>query len=105
MQVSLGHHDWRVLRAVLRNKGRPALGRSLRLDMTRRTQDGSFLTNLVRNGLLKVFSEGQTPFESAFILTDLGTHAAEYGVYDVDWETLKALTNGDDGKKPAAKRR
>jgi hypothetical protein len=98
MQVQLGHHDWRVLRHVLRNRGRPVPGKELRLEMSRGTKDGSFLTNLVRHGLLAVAAEGNTPFDSTFRLTALGKHAAEYGVYEVDWATLKALKDGPEGR-------
>src|SRR4051812_19662409 len=101
MQVPLGHHDWRVLRHVVRKKGRPVHGRDLRLEMSRKTKDGSFRTALVRQGLLVVEAEGETPFESTYRLTELGKHAAEYGVFEVDWATLKALKEGSEEPEEA----
>lgn len=89
MQISVKHSDWRVLRTLVRAKGRPVVGSKLRLEMSRLTKDGSFLTTLVRDGLLKVAAPADTPFTATYTLTDLGKEAAEYGVYDVDWEALK----------------
>ncbi|MDB5311839.1 MAG: hypothetical protein JWO38_6041, partial [Gemmataceae bacterium] len=53
-------------------------GRTLRLEMNRRTRDGSFLTTLVRQGLLEVVTAGETPFDATYRLTERGKHAAEY---------------------------
>lgn len=89
MQVTLGHHDWRVLRAVVRAKGKPVHGRILRLDMSRKTKDGTFLVRLVENGLLVVSRAADDPFEATYVLTPPGKEAAEFGVYDVVWEDLK----------------
>lgn len=89
MEVKLSHHDWRALRRVARGKGKPVVGRELRLDKTRSTQDGSFLTRLVDDGLLGVSHPAPDPFESKYILTALGREAAEFGVYNVEWEVLK----------------
>lgn len=89
MQVSMNSSDWRVLRVVVRAKGRPVPGSKLRLEMSRRTKDGSFLTDLVNQGLLAVAAPADTPFASSYTLTELGKEAAEYGVYEVDWATLK----------------
>lgn len=91
MQVNLNHYDWRVLREVKRAKKKPVVGSKLRLEMSRRTKDGEFLTDLVRLELLQVAQKGKTPFESTFLLTDLGEHAAEYGVYDIPLEKFKEL--------------
>lgn len=90
MEVKLSHHDWRVLRRVARAKGKPVIGRELRMDMLRRTHDGSFLTRLVEDGLLGVSHSAADPFEAKYILTKLGREAAEYGVYDVPWEVFKS---------------
>lgn len=90
MEVSLTHSDWRVLRQVLRTR-RPAVGRTLRMDMSRRSKDGAFLTALVRYGLLTEVTPGETPFDSTYSLTELGRHAAEYGVYEVEWEEYKRM--------------
>jgi DNA-binding HxlR family transcriptional regulator len=88
MEVSLNNSDWRVLRQVLRAR-RPARGSTLRLEMTRRTKTGAFLTALVRYGLLQVATPGETPFDATYTLTELGKHAAEYGIYEVAWEEYK----------------
>jgi hypothetical protein len=93
MQVPVHQFEWRVLRQVLRSK-KPPPGSSLRLEMTRRTRDGEHLVPLVRLGLLKVEAKGKTPVESTYTLTDRGKHAAEYGVYDIEFEEYKAATNG-----------
>ena len=93
MQVPLPSMDWRVLRQVLRSK-KPSPGSSLRLEMTRRTKDGTFLEPLVRLGLLKIAARGKTPHDSTYTITDRGEHAAEYGVLDIDFEEYKAATNG-----------
>lgn len=89
MEVKLSHHDWRVLRRVARAKGKPVGGRELRMEMTRRTQDGSFLNNLVGDGLLVVAQSAEDPFEVKYVLTQKGRDAAEYGVYDLPWEIFK----------------
>lgn len=89
MQVNVSHADWQVLRTVLRSK-KPSPGSSLRLAMTRRTRDGSFLADLVRMGMLKVESKNKDPFEATYSLTERGKHAAEYGVFEIDWEEYKA---------------
>lgn len=95
MQISVHHLEWRVLRQVARTK-KPSLGSTLRLEMNRRTKDGSFLTKLVKQGLLSVSPKG-TPFESTYALTELGKHAAEYGVYDVSWEQYKEQSHAARG--------
>lgn len=71
-----------VLRQALRTH-RPAPGHSLRMDRSRRTRDGSFLTALVRLDLLQVAAPGETPFAARCVLTALGKHAAEYGTFMV----------------------
>lgn len=93
MEVPVSHSDWRVLRQALRSR-RPAPGHSLRLDMTRRTKDGEFLTALVRFGLLTVAARGETPFDATYTLTERGKQAAEYGLYEIAWEEYKALCAG-----------
>ena len=80
--LPVAHFEWQVLRAVRRSR-KPAAGRALRLAPTRRTRDGSFLTNLVESGLLKrVTGTAETPFDATYALTELGEHAAEYGECD-----------------------
>lgn len=101
MEVSLSHYDWRVIRQVLRTR-KPSTGHSLRLDMSRRTKDGTFLDGLVHWDLLQLVSAGDTPLDSTYALTERGKYAAEYGVYQIDWEEYKALA----GKaKPEAEKR
>ena len=93
MQVAVPHLEWRVLRQVARTR-KPSDGQSLRLEMTRRTKDGTFLTDLVRQGLLEINAKGKTPFEARYQLTERGKHAAEYGVFEVEWEEYKQLKQG-----------
>lgn len=100
MEVALSPMDWRILRQVLRGR-KPTPGTQLRLDMSRRTKDGTFLTDLVRLGLLQVAEPGGTPFAATYTLTDLGRHAAEYGTYEVDWEEYKTRLR-DPAPAPAA---
>jgi hypothetical protein len=73
------HFEWQVLRTVKRGKT-PPTGRSLRLVPSRRTKDGSFLTDLVEQGLLtRVTGTAAAPFEATYALTEKGEHAAEFG--------------------------
>lgn len=77
------HFEWQVLRTVKRSKS-PPTGRALRLVPSRRTKDGSFLTDLVEQGLLtRVTGTGAKPFEATYALTERGEHAAEYGECDM----------------------
>lgn len=41
-------------------------------------------------GLLVVTQPDPNPFEAKYTLTDLGREAAEFGVFEMDWETFKA---------------
>jgi DNA-binding HxlR family transcriptional regulator len=66
--------------------------------MSRRTKDGSFLTALVNQGLLEVVTDGETPFDATYRLTERGKHAAEYGVYEIDWTEYKAQTERAKGE-------
>src|SRR5687768_57765 len=73
------HFEWQVLRTVKRAKS-PPTGRALRLVPSRRTKDGSFLTDLVEQGLLtRVTGTAAAPFDATYALTERGEHAAEYG--------------------------
>ena len=90
MQVPINTNDWQVLRQTLRTR-RPTKGLALRMDLRQRTKDGSFLTTLVRHGLLQVVTPGETPFDASYSLTDRGKHAAEFGVYEVDFEEYKTF--------------
>ncbi len=76
------HYTWQVLRTLKRSK-KPLTGRDLRLVPSRKTKDGSFLVELVTEGLLeRVSGNAETPFESTYTLTEKGQHAAEYGEYE-----------------------
>ncbi|MCE9560783.1 MAG: hypothetical protein K8U57_01885 [Planctomycetes bacterium] len=75
----VSHAQWQILRAVKRSR-KPAVGRELRLTPTRATKDGTFLTELVKTGLLtRVTGTERDPFAATYSLTELGKHAAEYG--------------------------
>src|SRR5436305_1362667 len=95
MLFPLPHFQWQVLRAVLRAEaagGPPPLGRELRLTPTRKTKDGTFLDEMIEEGLLAPAGKPATPadgmaddpsqFRTRYKLTELGRHAAEYGEYD-----------------------
>ncbi|MBY0460298.1 MAG: hypothetical protein K2V38_23525, partial [Gemmataceae bacterium] len=61
-------------------------GRTLRLVPSRKTKDGSFLTEMVEEGLLEYASgSGEAPFEATYALTERGKHAAEYGEYEYEF--------------------
>ena len=94
--MNVPHFEWRVLRQVSRSK-KPSLGSSLRLEMSRRTKDGSFLTDLVKQGLLKIETKAKDPFEAYYSLTERGKHAAEYGVFEVEFEEYKKLQAAKGG--------
>lgn len=77
--LPVSHFTWQVLRAAKRSRT-PPTGRSLRLAPTRRTKDGTFLTELVGLGVLaRVTGAAVAPFEATYSLTERGEHAAEYG--------------------------
>ena len=92
--MPISHFTWQVLRAVKRSK-KPPTGKQLRLVPSRRTKDGTFLDELVTEGLLQVAGvddlprdasarEKQMPhqFRTRYKLTSSGEHAAEYGEYE-----------------------
>jgi hypothetical protein len=61
----------------------PPVGRVLRIVPSRRTKDGTFLTDLVEQGLLhRVTGTAAAPFEATYALTERGEYAAEYGECD-----------------------
>jgi hypothetical protein len=92
--VQLAHLHWQILRTVLRAETAgesPPLGRELRISPTRSTKDGTFLDELVAEGLLEPAGKpekgsgepaGPAQFRTRYALTDKGRHAAEYGEYD-----------------------
>ena len=70
--------------ATKRSK-KPSTGRQLRLNRSRYTKDGSFLTALVDAGLLaRVTGSADAPFEATYALTERGQQAAEYGEYEYE---------------------
>lgn len=86
--LAIPHYVWQVLRAVARANGKPVIGHELRLNMARRTKDGSFLTRLVDAGLLaremplvsdERDAKKSLPFRYTYTLTEKGARAAEYG--------------------------
>jgi hypothetical protein len=80
--LPVAHFEWQVLRAVKRSR-RPPAGRALRLAPTRRTKDGTFLTQMVESGLLaRVTGTPDSPFDATYSLTERGEYAAEYGECD-----------------------
>jgi len=82
--VLLKQYTWQSLRILARAKNKPVVGSALRHTPIRRTKDGSFLDELVRVGLIAVArpDPGGDPFAHAYVLTDLGRHAAEYGEFE-----------------------
>ena len=75
----IARFTWQVLRAAKRSKT-PPTGRALRFVRSRRTKDGTFLTELVELGLLShVTGTAAAPFEATYALTARGEHAAEFG--------------------------
>jgi hypothetical protein len=87
----ISHFTWQLLRTVKRAKKKLLLGKDLRIVPSRRTKDGSFLDELVQEGLLEVAStdavtqenkQWPTQFRNRYRLTEKGEHAAEYGEYE-----------------------
>jgi hypothetical protein len=94
--MPISHFTWQVLRAVKRSK-KPPTGRQLRLVPSRKTKDGTFLDELVGDGLLEVVGIDELPagtsdqekrspaqFRTRYKLTTLGEYAAEHGEYERD---------------------
>jgi hypothetical protein len=92
--LPVSHFTWQVLRTVKRSKAAPT-GKQLRVVPTRRTKDGTFLDDLMTQGLLRVVGVDEVPakaplpdsgapvqFRTRYALTPLGEHAAEYGEYN-----------------------
>lgn len=97
MKTDLKPADWKLLRFILRaSRGGNVKGWLCRTDPSRRTKDGTFLTDLVEDGLLK--DDGpcdppgkdepvtqavrdHAPFHRYYQITALGREAAEYGEY------------------------
>lgn len=94
MILQIPHTIWQSLRVIVRNKNKPVLGSALRMNMSRRNKDGSFLTHMVKNGLLSKIGDGN-PFEAKYTLTEAGLFAAEYGEFEVTLEQLVNLKWSD----------
>lgn len=94
MTADLTVHDWKLLRMLVRAKGKPLTGRQLRHTPTAKTRTGAFLGRLVDTGLLAVAAPGPDPFAATYALTPLGRHAAEYGEYEV-WLPGSGRFTGD----------
>ena len=89
MLMPMGTFEWQVLRAILRATPNYPNGRQLRLVPSRRTKDGSFLTDIVNRGLIRVVTKNKDPFEATYALTPLGEYAAEHGEYEAELSSLK----------------
>jgi hypothetical protein len=77
--LPVAHFTWQVLRTIKRST-QPPVGRALRLVPNRRTKDGTFLTELVEQGLLnRVTGAADAPFGATYTLTERGEYAAEFG--------------------------
>ena len=86
----------------MKRSKKPPTGRPLRLDRSRKTKDGSFLTALVEGGLLtRVTGSAEAPFEATYSLTERGQHAAEYGEYEYD---LRPRPPEPESPQPSKKR-
>jgi hypothetical protein len=88
--LPISHFTWQVLRAAKRSR-KPVTGKELRIVPNRRTKDGTFLDELVNDGLLQAVSQDPiapetkrlpVQFRTRYKLTPLGEHAAEYGEYE-----------------------
>src|SRR5215212_3870471 len=95
--MPISHFTWQLLRTLVRNKNKPMTGRQLRVIPTRKTKDGTFLDELVKDGLLEVVGVNDAPpkahgasveapvqFRTLYRLTERGKHAAEYGAYECE---------------------
>ena len=89
---------------MVKRSKKPPTGRTLRLNRSRDTKDGSFLTALVEHGLLThMTGSAEAPFEATYALTEKGQHAAEYGEYEYELKPRSAgpesATNTPETKK------
>lgn len=110
MIIALSHHEWQLLRVIVRveKEKRVPTGRELRVSMSRKTKDGSFLDDLVSRGLISVAAKAQPlvagasqkersepeQFRARYKLTDKGRHAAEYGECEVEFTPGEAKLTG-----------
>lgn len=91
MLVQLAHENWQRLRFLVRTGERT--GRDIRMTMSRKSRDGSYLTQLLNDGLIKVVVPAKDRLDATYALTDLGRLAAEHGEYDKPYSPqIKPLT-------------
>lgn len=86
--------QWQALRAALRyyKQGKHPTGDQLRAYKSAASKDGLFLEKLVAWGLLRVVEESKLgPLDSTYRITVAGGHAAEFGEWEGDPKTWKAL--------------
>ncbi len=110
MIIALAHHEWQLLRVIVRaeKEKRVPTGRELRVSMSRKTKDGTFLDDLVSRDLIAIAEkaphlttgasqqERSEPeqFRTLYKLTDKGRHAAEYGECEVEFTPGEANLTG-----------
>lgn len=108
MTYPISHAIWQTLRVLTRSK-HPVIGRDLRISWTRYTKDGTFLTELIRIGLLnRVSGTDEKPFEATYVLTEAGKYAADYGEYECDRDHIAipaAAPNPPTDAKPEGKQK
>jgi len=80
--IPASHQEWQTCRQLVRLKR--AKGRDLRMDRSRKTKDGTFLTAMVERNILRVVKAADDPFDAEYVLTRAGEHIAEYGECDMD---------------------
>ncbi|VTS03477.1 unnamed protein product [Gemmata massiliana] len=88
MLFPIKHATWQQLRVLARAKGKPVLGRDIRIVPTRFTKSGEFLDELIEAGLIEraegkpIAGNEPEQFRVRYTLTEKGRHAAEYGEYE-----------------------
>jgi hypothetical protein len=88
--LPISHFTWQLLRAARRGKT-PPTGKELRVHPSRKTKDGTFLDEVVAEGLIEAVSVDSpdektqrlpVQFRTRYKLTAKGEYAAEYGEYE-----------------------
>lgn len=99
MMIPVSHSEWQSLRALVR-AGKPLKGADLRITPTANNKNGLFLLMMVEKRLLRVTELAVMPMEATYEMTLPGKYAAEYGEYDADPLTKRALkmVKKDNGK-------
>lgn len=114
MMLPLSVWTWQALRVLVRANNEPVTGKVLRIDRSRRTKDGTFLDQLVTDGLLEVVTTAEplkpkypgssvepAQFRTTYRLTEVGARAAEYGDYEVERTLLPVWDGNVRPLKPA----